>query len=150
MRTGKMAERHAHRSRPSRKPVTPGTYRVSHTGPALAGLFLLALLPGMLLKLVPPAAAGAYFLMSPLTFAAYGLDKQSARERTWRTREKTLHLLSLFGGWPGALTAQGWLRHKTKKTSFRVDFWVTVILNLAALAMTNDAVRNSLFAGAHL
>jgi uncharacterized membrane protein YsdA (DUF1294 family) len=138
-----MAERRDHRPRPAKKPRPPGTYRASNTGPALAGLFLLALVPAVLLKQVPLAAAVAYFLMSPLTFAAYGLDKQRAREGTWRTRENTLHFLALFGGWPGALTAQGWLRHKTRKETFQVNFWLTVILNLAALALSNEALRNS-------
>jgi uncharacterized membrane protein YsdA (DUF1294 family) len=97
-----------------------------------------------LLKQLPGFAVAAYFLMSTLTFAAYGLDKQSAREGTWRTREQSLHLMALCGGWPGALTAQGWLRHKTRKESFRATFWMTVILNLAALAMTNVTVRHYL------
>jgi uncharacterized membrane protein YsdA (DUF1294 family) len=52
----------------------------------------------------------------------------------WRTRESRLHLLALFGGWPGPMVAQSVLRHKSRKQSFRVVFWVTVALNCASLA----------------
>ena len=141
-----MAADKPHRRTPTRRPAIKGTYRPSHTGPLVAGFFLLALVPGVLLKQIPWFAVAAYFLMSPLTFAAYGMDKQSAREGTWRTREQSLHLMALCGGWPGALTAQGWLRHKTKKETFRANFWLTVFLNLTALAMMNVGVRNYLAA----
>lgn len=47
--------------------------------------------------------------------------------------ETALHVFSLIGGWPGALVAQRVLRHKTKKRSFQIEFWVTVILNCGAL-----------------
>jgi uncharacterized membrane protein YsdA (DUF1294 family) len=47
--------------------------------------------------------------------------------------EQTLHVFALLGGWPGALVAQRWLRHKSKKASFQVAFWVTVVVNCVAL-----------------
>ncbi|MBL8421498.1 MAG: DUF1294 domain-containing protein, partial [Dechloromonas sp.] len=50
-----------------------------------------------------------------------------------RTAESTLHLLSLVGGWPGALVAQNRLRHKSRKASFLVAFWATVMLNCGFL-----------------
>ena len=43
-------------------------------------------------------------------------------------------MLGLAGGWPGALIAQQTLRHKSKKTSFIVALWVTVLVNGIALA----------------
>ena len=46
-------------------------------------------------------------------------------------REQSLHLLALAGGWPGAWAAQGLLRHKSRKASFRVPFWFTVVANIA-------------------
>ena len=50
----------------------------------------------------------------------------------WRTPESTLHFLALAGGWPGALLAQQFLRHKSTKVEFRSVFWGTVIMNVAA------------------
>ena len=64
---------------------------------------------------------------------AYALDKSAAQQGAWRTRESTLHLLALCGGWPGALVAQQTLRHKSSKAEFRMVFWATVLLNMAAL-----------------
>lgn len=40
-----------------------------------------------------------------------------------------LHALELLGGWPGALLAQQLLRHKTKKTSYQVVFWLTILMH---------------------
>ena len=75
----------------------------------------------------------AYAGLSILTFFMYAFDKSAAQGRRWRTKEDTLHLLALLGGWPGALMAQNWLRHKSKKASFQAVFWITVILNCSAL-----------------
>jgi len=44
-----------------------------------------------------------------------------------------LHTLSFLGGWPGAAIAQSFLRHKSKKASFRFTYWITVIANYGAL-----------------
>lgn len=68
-----------------------------------------------------------------MTFFIYAIDKSAARRSAWRTPERTLHLLALAGGWPGALLAQQLLRHKTAKLPFRITFWVTVVLNVAGL-----------------
>ncbi len=71
---------------------------------------------------------------SLLTFLAYALDKSAAIRGRWRISEQTLHAFSLAGGWPGALIAQRWLRHKSKKATFQATFRVTVAVNIAALA----------------
>jgi uncharacterized membrane protein YsdA (DUF1294 family) len=63
----------------------------------------------------------------------YAKDKNAAMRDRWRTPESTLHTLSLLGGWPGARIAQSFLRHKSKKNSFRCTYWVTVIVNCGAL-----------------
>jgi uncharacterized membrane protein YsdA (DUF1294 family) len=47
--------------------------------------------------------------------------------------EQLLQLLALFGGWPGALLAQQYLRHKSNKKPFLWVFWCCVILNFAVL-----------------
>jgi uncharacterized membrane protein YsdA (DUF1294 family) len=44
-------------------------------------------------------------------------------------------MLGLIGGWPGAIVAQQLLRHKTSKRSFRIAFWVTVVLNIAVFVL---------------
>lgn len=74
-----------------------------------------------------------YGVMSVLTLLVYALDKAAARRQRQRTPEKTLHLLSLAGGWPGAMLAQLLLRHKTVKQPFLRWFWLTVALHVAGL-----------------
>lgn len=75
---------------------------------------------------------GLYGLLSFITFLAYQTDKAAAKNGRWRTPEQTLHLLALAGGWPGAWVAQQLFRHKTKKRSFLIIFWITVALNCGA------------------
>jgi len=84
--------------------------------------------------------AVAYAGLSVITFVVYAIDKSAARHRGPRTPERTLHLLSLAGGWPGALLAQRWLRHKSAKARFLGVFWITVILNVLALAAAWSAI----------
>ncbi|MGL6045682.1 MAG: DUF1294 domain-containing protein, partial [Vogesella sp.] len=40
---------------------------------------------------------------------------------------------ALLGGWPGAALAQYVFNHKSTKPSFRRLYWLTVLLNVAAL-----------------
>lgn len=69
--------------------------------------------------------------LSLVAFALYGWDKRQAKLDRWRVPEKTLHGVSLFGGWPGAIVGQRVFRHKTRKSSFRNVFWLTVLANVA-------------------
>jgi len=98
----------------------------------------------------PPLVFAVYLVASLITFLVYASDKSAARKGAWRTQESTLHLLSLAGGWPGALVAQQKLRHKSSKQSFRVVFWVTILINCGAfvwsLTPAGSAVLRSLIA----
>lgn len=75
----------------------------------------------------------AILLLSFITYASYAKDKKASAQRQWRVPENNLHFLALIGGWPGALVAQHHLRHKSSKTAFKVVFYITVILNIAAI-----------------
>lgn len=83
---------------------------------------------------LPPLLAVAYAAASLICFVMYAIDKRAAIARARRTPESTLLLAGLACGWPGAALAQQWLRHKSSKTSFQVQFWLTVALNLGVLA----------------
>ena len=82
---------------------------------------------------LPLLVFGVYLGFSVIAFIAYAVDKSAAQKNQWRTKESTLHMLGLIGGWPGALVAQQVLRHKSKKRSFRIAFWLTVVVNCGAL-----------------
>jgi len=99
----------------------------------VAALFFIILGVSVLTARIPPWILVLYLVASLFTFIMYALDKSAAQKGTWRTQESTLHLLSLAGGWPGALVAQQKLRHKSRKQPFRFVFWVTVTLNCGAL-----------------
>lgn len=88
----------------------------------------------------------AYLLASVGAFVAYAIDKSAARHGRWRTSEATLHAFGLACGWPGALLAQQFLRHKSSKASFVAGFWATVALNIAAFVMVHSPLARGLFA----
>jgi uncharacterized membrane protein YsdA (DUF1294 family)/cold shock CspA family protein len=104
-------------------PATGASALVAAAG--FLGLIAVSVFIGKL----PPVVFGLYLGFSVLAFVAYAVDKSAARKNHWRTKESTLHVLGLIGGWPGALVAQQILRHKSKKESFRTGFWLTVIVN---------------------
>jgi uncharacterized membrane protein YsdA (DUF1294 family)/cold shock CspA family protein len=94
----------------------------------------------------PLVIAGVYAGASAITFVVYALDKRAAGTGAWRTQESTLHALSLVGGWPGALLAQQFLRHKTTKAGFRAVFWVTVAVNVIAFVALCSPMGRALWA----
>ncbi len=95
---------------------------------------------------------GVYVLISLLTLIVYAVDKSAARQGRRRVRERTLHLLALAGGWPGALIAQRLFRHKSRKQLFRAVFWLTVVLNCSAcvwlLTPYGGMMQRAVFGGA--
>ena len=72
-------------------------------------------------------------LVSLFTFGVYGWDKRQAVKQGQRVPETRLHLLSLLGGWPGALLAQHYFRHKNRKASFQIVFWLIGSVQAALL-----------------
>jgi len=74
-----------------------------------------------------------YVVISIFTFFIYSKDKDYAQAGSWRISENTLHLLSILGGWTGALIAQNKLQHKSSKLGFKVIFFLTILLNLFLL-----------------
>lgn len=82
-----------------------------------------------------------YLAASVATVVAYGVDKSAAERNRWRVKESALHMLAVAGGWPGALIAQRWFRHKSRKPSFQAGFMVTVVLNCVALGLLGWALN---------
>ncbi|MEC9164403.1 MAG: DUF1294 domain-containing protein [Pseudomonadota bacterium] len=67
-----------------------------------SGALALFTLSGRLPFIVPIV----YGAVSLLTILFYGIDKSAAKKEKRRVSEAKLHILSLLGGWPGALLAQ--------------------------------------------
>jgi uncharacterized membrane protein YsdA (DUF1294 family)/cold shock CspA family protein len=100
---------------------------------AIPFLFLMFLSACVLLGQLSFVVVIAYLVASAISFLVYAKDKSAAERNQWRTSERTLHILGLLGGWPGAFIAQKLLRHKSTKESFQKAFWATVVLNCVGL-----------------
>src|SRR6185369_815210 len=100
----------------------------------LPGLFLLFVAAAVFAGQLPLFVLGLYLVASAVSFLLYKHDKSAAEKGRWRTKENTLHVFSLIGGWPGAFVAQKLLRHKSSKESFRNLFWATVVINCVGLS----------------
>lgn len=95
----------------------------------IAAGFLVGLAGAVWLLDAATVLLAIYAVLSVISFALYALDKNAAQTGRWRTKESTLHLLDLLGGWPGGLVAQQLFRHKIAKPTFQIVFWLTVVLN---------------------
>jgi uncharacterized membrane protein YsdA (DUF1294 family)/cold shock CspA family protein len=126
--------------------------QTGRASPAQWGIATLFTIPAFLAVYLTTAAlwklplwvAGIYFVASVATFIAYAGDKSAASSGSWRTPESTLHALALAGGWPGALLAQQFLRHKSTKQEFRQVFWATVLLNVFGFVVLASPLRQTL------
>ena len=101
---------------------------------SLSCAFLICIGVLVFFEKLDPIILVLYLSVSLITFLLYRHDKIKAKNHEWRTPEKKLHLFSLIGGWPGALIAQRRLHHKSRKQSFRVVFFLTVIVNISAIS----------------
>jgi uncharacterized membrane protein YsdA (DUF1294 family) len=79
-------------------------------------------------------------VMSLVCFIAYGIDKRQAANGGRRVSEPTLHLMAFLGGWPGALMGQRHFRHKTQKATFRIVFWIVVVLHVGIVGAVTYAL----------
>ena len=82
-----------------------------------------------------------YCLASVVSFGTYWQDKVRARQGKWRTRERTLLVIDLFGGWPGGYAAQRVVRHKTLDRKFQIWFWLIVVTHVMLWALVAWALN---------
>ena len=59
-----------------------------------------------------------------------GIDKRRAKLMEWRIPEKTLFLITLFGGGIGTITGMYTFRHKTKKKYFTIGLPAILIIEI--------------------
>ncbi|MBL1241514.1 MAG: DUF1294 domain-containing protein [OCS116 cluster bacterium] len=71
-----------------------------------------------------------YLFMSLVCFVLFFIDKKRSEANGWRIGEYYLHLVELLGGWPGALLGQKFIRHKTKKTSYKIILWLIILVHI--------------------
>ena len=86
-----------------------------------------------------------------VTFVMFAWDKYTAIKGQWRVPEKTLLMLALVGGSPGAIIAQQRLRHKTRKQPFRSRLLMIAGLHaLLLVALAIPASRQLMLEQLHL
>uniref|UniRef100_C6E3S0 DUF1294 domain-containing protein n=1 Tax=Geobacter sp. (strain M21) TaxID=443144 RepID=C6E3S0_GEOSM len=102
--------------------------------PCFPILFLFLLAAFTAAGTLPLPVLYVYLIAGAAAAAAYAADKWAAEHGRRRVAERTLHLLGLVGGWPGAALARWAFRHKTRKRRFVLVFRITALINCAALA----------------
>lgn len=110
----------------------------------IAAFVLAAYAVCVFLHLLPFHFLSIYAFMSILTIQQYSIDKGEAHAGRWRTSEANLHFFELAGGWPGALFAQYFYRHKYRKLKYQLVFWFIVLIHgisWAWLASNPDAIK---------
>lgn len=75
-----------------------------------------------------------------ITMRVYSHDKNASRRGQRRTREGCLMWCNLLGGWIGAIFAQQWLRHKTRKISFQFYFITSTMFNIFLVYVNRDYI----------
>lgn len=96
----------------------------------LSVTYLLALAALSFYQYIPSFLFIFIISINVLSFLFYLIDKYNAKNGHWRIKETRLHCLSLLGGWPGAAIAQQWLKHKNRKKSFQIRYWLTIVANI--------------------
>ena len=88
-------------------------------------------------QIVIIAYAAYLVLLSLIAFIAYGVDKKKAESGKWRTKEKTLLLLSFLGGAFGGYPAMLIFRHKTKGEHwyFTAVNWLGLIIHTTLMIL---------------
>ncbi|OIR17895.1 cold-shock DNA-binding domain protein [mine drainage metagenome] len=119
-------------------------------GTHFAVLFCIFLVFSVFIGRIPLVLLGVYLGVSVVTFLTYAIDKSAAQNNRWRIKERTLHLFSLLGGWPGALVAQKTLRHKSKKEAFQAVFLAMVVINCFTLGWLLITKKGAIFLSAIL
>jgi uncharacterized membrane protein YsdA (DUF1294 family)/cold shock CspA family protein len=80
----------------------------------------------LFMKQNEPWILGLYIIASVIAFFLYWIDKKKAENKSRRIPEANLHFSESLGGWIGALLAQQMFRHKTRKMSYQIVFWLIV------------------------
>lgn len=73
-----------------------------------------------------------YYLITinVLSFIVMGIDKHNAIKNKYRVSEKSLFILSIFGGAIGTFIAMFIFRHKIRKKAFIIGIPLIIIIEL--------------------
>ena len=69
-------------------------------------------------------------ILNIVGFVIMGIDKNKAKNREWRIKERTLFLISFIGGSAGTLIGMYFFRHKTKHIYFVIGMPLIFLLHI--------------------
>lgn len=69
-----------------------------------------------------------FIIVNYIAFSLFHLDKKRARKNMRRISEKNLLTICAFGGSFGAWLAMKNFNHKTRKKSFKLPFYIIVVI----------------------
>ena len=72
-------------------------------------------------------------IINILSFIVMGIDKRNAIKNKYRVSEKSLFILSIFGGSIGTFLAMFTFRHKIRKKAFIIGIPLIIIIQLYLL-----------------
>lgn len=71
-----------------------------------------------------------------LAIILFFVDKQKAKRNRWRISEKTLFMVAILGGCPGAILGMKLFRHKTKHKKFSIGLPCILIIQIVIVIST--------------
>ncbi len=74
-----------------------------------------------------------FYVINFISFFIYAYDKIKAIKNSQRTSENKLLFSSFIGGVIGSLLAMLFFRHKIKKVSFMIKFFILVLIQIILL-----------------
>ncbi|WP_440896069.1 DUF1294 domain-containing protein [Amphibacillus sp. Q70] len=78
---------------------------------------------------------GYFIIINIIGLLMMKIDKRKAKQGKWRTPERYIWLISLFGGSLGTLLGMKLYRHKTKHIQFRIGLPLIFIIQMIGLIM---------------
>jgi uncharacterized membrane protein YsdA (DUF1294 family) len=74
-------------------------------------------------------------LLNIIGFALMGIDKERAKKRKWRIKEKNLFLVAFIGGSIGSILGMQFFRHKTKQMKFTIGMPLILVLHVSIIGL---------------
>lgn len=86
-------------------------------------------------------------IVNVITMKVYSDDKKASIRGHERTPEACFIFCNILGGWIGAIFAQQWFRHKTRKLSFQLSVIMSIMINMYIVYVKRDSIHlwNNIF-----
>ena len=74
--------------------------------------------------------------------AVFGIDKYKAIHHKWRIRESALFAIAILGGSVGCLIGMYVFHHKTRKWTFRIVFFLSIVFHAFLMVTFYKAIAS--------